>query len=71
MRKSSIVTLKIINQLALKQEQMRKQNKLQDLTRMHFFQKLMLTCSLNVMNISKKIKLKKFKSTSLDLRLST
>jgi hypothetical protein len=71
MRKSSIVTLKIINQLILKQEQMRKQNKLQDLTRMHFFQKLMLTCSLNVMNISKKTKLKKFKSTSLDLRLST
>jgi hypothetical protein len=71
MRKSSMVTFKIINQLTLKLEQMRKQNKLQDLTRMHFFQKLMLTCSLNVMNISKKTKLKKFKSTSLDLRLST
>jgi hypothetical protein len=71
MRKSSMVTFKIINQLTLKQEQMIKQNKLQDLTRMHFFQKLMLTCSLNVMNISKKTKLKKFKSTSLDLRLST
>jgi hypothetical protein len=65
-----MVTFKIINQLTLKQEQMRKQNKLQDLTRMHFFQKLMLTCSLNVMKISKKTKLKKFKSTSLDLRLS-
>jgi hypothetical protein len=71
MRKSSMVTFKIINQLTLKQEQMIKQNKLQDLTRMHFFQKLMLTCSLNAMKISKKTKLKKFKSTSLDLKLLT